>query len=326
MKSPRGFLALHVRAKERKTNYLVRTARYGLIFGLLMLAASFTLSPTAFGQVQQTISCPAGHGYWDVLSVMMMDPGLAADHHMEGFTKGVPSAYIYTRWDPSDSKIYYTKNPQGNPWDINLYDSNYVYQWVTELDEYNGVNHWNDPKSCRKFNNGHETSTSDFSMRWAPRCAAPGGENSTLWNSIPSSSKISTKYFTYVDHVQQTLVQDLDYAQLELEPTGTLEITDHRADPPRSFSITTLPLDYTYSCTVQGNTNSCKFREVFEYGIDTNVNPVDKIKHTYGWVRWRYYINSTHGNKDMDADWVLNNTSMTDNLMPGQVPPKFECF
>src|SRR5579862_824045 len=97
------------------------------ILGLLVLAAGVSLAPTALAQAHSTISCQSGHGYWDVLSVMMMDPGLASDYHMEGFKNGLPSAYIYTRWDEAESKIYYTKNPQGNPWDINLYDSGYVY-------------------------------------------------------------------------------------------------------------------------------------------------------------------------------------------------------
>ena len=57
---------------------------------------------------------------------MMMDPGLAASYHMEGITNGLPSSYVYTIWDQSQSKVYYIKNPQGNPWDINLYDSNYI--------------------------------------------------------------------------------------------------------------------------------------------------------------------------------------------------------
>ena len=131
---------------------------YALVLGLLAFCAP--LAPRAFGQIQSTTSCQAGHGYWDVLSVMMMDPGLASNYHMEGLTSnGSPSAYIYTMWDQAGSKVYYTKNPQGNPWDINLYDSNYIYQWVTELGTYKGVNHWNDPSSCKKFNNGSQNGT-----------------------------------------------------------------------------------------------------------------------------------------------------------------------
>ena len=154
-----------------------------LIFCALAVAACLPLVPDSFGQIQSTISCQSGE--WDILSVMMMDPGLASGYHMEGLTNGLPSSYVYTMWDPSQSKIYYVKNPQGNPWDINIYDSNYIYQSVTELGMWHGVNHWNDPTSCRKFLNGAQNSTSELSMRWAPRCAVPGGNNGTLWNPPP---------------------------------------------------------------------------------------------------------------------------------------------
>jgi hypothetical protein len=257
---------------------------------------------------------------------MMMDPGLASDYHMEGITNGLPSAYVYTIWDKSQSKVYYVKNPQGNPWDINLYDSNYIYQWVTELGVVNGVNHWNDPTSCKKFNNGSQNSSANLSMRWAARCAVPGGANSSFWNPPPRSQPNNTNYYTYVEHSMQSADQNLDYSQLELLDTSAISIADHRANPPRWFSVTTLPLQYTYSCSVLQNTNSCKFREIFEYGVDPDVNPVDRVKHTYGWIRWRYYINSTEGNPRVPAKWKLSNMSTSDQLMPGQVGINFQCF
>jgi hypothetical protein len=296
------------------------------IFALLAVAACLPLAPNAFGQIQSTTSCAEGHGYWDVLSVMMMDPGLASGYHMEGLTNGLPSSYIYTIWDQSDTKVYYVKNPQGNPWDINLYDSNYIYQWVTELGDWNGVNHWNDPASCKKFNSGSQNKTADLSMRWAARCAAPGGPKSAFWNPPPPSQSYSTNYLTYVDQVLQPSAQNLEYSRLALDATSTMSITDHRTTPAQSFSITTLPLHYAYSCSVSGNVNSCKFREIFDYGVDTDANPVDNIKHSYGWVRWRYYINSTGGNPDVSPKWVLSNTSTSDQLMPGQVDINFQCF
>lgn len=311
------------RENGKRRNHL---SRHALVFGLLALAACLPLAPSAFGQIQSTISCASGHGYWDVLSVMMMDPGLASGYHMEGITDGLPSAYIYTIWDESQAKLYYVKNPQGNPWDINLYDANYIYQWVTELDDWDGVNHWNDPTSCKKFNNGNQNNTADFSMRWAARCAAPGGEGGSFWNPRPPSQSNNTNYYTYVDQTLQPSARNLDYSRLRLQSTGTMTVTDHRADPPKSFSITTLPLQYTYSCSVSQNINSCKFREVFDYGVDTGVNPVDKVKHSYGWVRWTYYINSTEGNPELPAEWVLSNTSTANHLMPGQVSINFQCF
>jgi hypothetical protein len=313
--------------RSRRNSYLAGMNRHALVFLLLVLAACVPFTPSAYGQIQSTITCPPGEGYWDVLSIMMMDPGLAAGYHMEGITAGLPSAYVYTIWDEAQTKVYYVKNPQGNPWDINLYDSNYIYQWVTELQEWNGVNHWNDPTSCKKFNNGSQNSTADFSMRWAARCAAPGGANSTIWNAPPTTQPNNTNYYTYVDQQLQNQPQNLDYALLELEkPWGSMDITDHRANPPLQFPISILPLIYSYSCSVSNNVNSCQFREMFEYGFDTTVNPVDKVKHSYGWVRWQYYINLNLGNPDLPAVWVLSNISTSDQLMPGQVNLNFQCF
>jgi hypothetical protein len=312
--------------KASEVIYRMRTRRYALDLGLLAVALCFSLQPSAFGQIQSTTSCPAGHRHWDVLSVMMLDPGLADNYHMEGITDGLPSAYVYTIWDKNESKIYYVKNPQGNPWDINLYDSNYIYQWVTELGTWNGVNHWNDPTSCKKFNNGSQNSTADLSMRWAARCAVPGGENSSFWNPPPSTQPNNTNYYTYVDQELKSPDQNLDYSRLELLATSEIPIADHRANPPRWFSVTTLPLQYTYSCSAFQNINSCKFREIFEYGVDTDVNPVDRVKHSYGWIRWRYYINSTDGDPHVPAKWKLSNMSTSDQLMPGQVNINFQCF
>lgn len=290
----------------------------------LLALAVVILTPTAFCQIQPTTNCSAGHGYWDVLSVMMMDPGLAANYHMEGITNGLPSSYIYTQWEPNQNKVFYTKNPQGNPWDINLYDSNYIYQWVTELQGWHGVNHWNDPTSCKKFNNGGQNSKSDLSMRWSARCAVPGA--TSFWNPPASSQPNNTNYFTYVEQSLQSPSQDLGYSLLKLRHTTTMKLTDHRANPPQKFSVTTLPLEYNYSCKVGANINSCKAREIFDYAMDTNINPVDKVKHSYGWVRWRLYTNSTGGNPDVTPVWVLQSTSVSDQLMLGQVNPNFQCF
>jgi hypothetical protein len=332
MRYSQGFFALFVSdsfAAGKRSNSLTRMCSYVVVFGLLAVAATVALAQSAFGQIQSTMSCPEGHGYWDVLSVMMMDPGLASNYHMEGLTGGLPSSYVYTIWDQSQSKVYYVKNPQGNPWDINLYDSNFIYQWVTELGMWHGVNHWNDPTSCKKFNNGSQNRTADLSMRWAARCAVPGEDNSAFWNPPPSPSSsqlINTNYYTYVGQELQSSAQNLNYSLVEVLAPATLTISDHRAVPPRPFSITTLPLQYTYSCTVSGNVNSCMFREVFDYGVDTDVNPVDRVKHSYGWVRWRYYTNSTGGSPKANAAWVLANTSNSDHLMAGRVSPNFQCF
>ena len=68
--------------------------KYSLVFAVASLAAlaCFVSAPLATGQIQSTISCPSGYGYWDVLSIMMMDPSLAPSDHMEGYdSNGDPS-------------------------------------------------------------------------------------------------------------------------------------------------------------------------------------------------------------------------------------------
>src|SRR5215467_8982987 len=84
----------------------------------LVLSACLLLTPAVAAQIQPTINCPSGHGYWDTLSVMMMDPGLAAGNHMQG-----TGSYMYTAWWPNDHKVWLIKNSSGFPWDVNLYDS-----------------------------------------------------------------------------------------------------------------------------------------------------------------------------------------------------------
>jgi hypothetical protein len=75
----------------------MKIRRLTFVFGLLAVMTCLLLAPSAFGQIQSTISCPSGHGYWDILSVMMMDPGLASGYHMEGYnSQGYPDAYVYT--------------------------------------------------------------------------------------------------------------------------------------------------------------------------------------------------------------------------------------
>lgn len=297
-----------------------------------MLVGCLLLTQAASAQIQSTISCPANQGYWDTLSVMMLDPGLAPNYHMEGYdSNNDPDAYIYTTWTPSENKVTYVKNPQGYPWDINLYDDQpslaglgYVYQWVTELN-------WSSDSQCKKFNNGSDSSTADDSFPWVARCAVPGGANSTFWNSPPPSQPYNSNYYTISDGTI-TNQQNLDYTLTDLLPTGTITLYDTRQSPTAQFSATAMPLQYNYTCYLQGNVNSCQSREVFVYAVDTNVNPVDNVKHSYGWVQWTLYNNTAYVlNQDPPptANWVVSTTSppsLQNYLVKGQVPIQFDCF
>lgn len=57
---------------------------------------------------------------YDMLSWMTMDPSLRGDRHMAGTANP-----LYTHM--ASDRFYWTKTAGGYPWDIQLYDKNYVY-------------------------------------------------------------------------------------------------------------------------------------------------------------------------------------------------------
>ena len=278
----------------------------------LSAAVFLLLASSAVAQIKFTTTCPTGQ--WDVLSVSVLDPGLAAAHyHMEGSLNGTQTAYKFTTWNQTEDKIYYVKNPQGYPWDINLYDDNYIYQWITEVS-------WTDPYEYKKFNNGTGSSTADFSFRWSPRCGTPGSDS--FWTPPTNDQQFNSRYEThpatptnppsFSECSAPAKVQDLGWTLLELKSVSDFQIYDTRTNPATSFTAQSLPIQYTYSCSQQ-DVNYCKYREVFNYADDKTVNPVDSVKHSYGWVYWRYYKNSTGGDGS-PANWVQQQYSIEDHL------------
>jgi hypothetical protein len=154
-------------------------------------------------------------------------------------SNGGPGSYMYTSWSQNEKKVWYIKNPQGNPWDINLYDSQpgsiskgYIYQWVTEVDNWptpTSPNYWGDPKSCKKFNNGFNNAdghNSDQSFVWAARCGVPSGANSSYWNPKPTMAlqDYNSNYYVYINQALQSGSYNLNDALVELKGPGTIAI------------------------------------------------------------------------------------------------------
>ena len=221
-------------------------ARYvfGSLIGLLMLFAS-----SAVAQIQYTITCPAGQ--WDVLSASVLDPELVGQHyHMQGSLNGTQTAYKFTTWIQNENKVYYVKNPQGYPWDVNLYDSNYIYQWITEVT-------WTDPYQYKKFNNGTGSPTADFSFRWAPRCGTPG--SSSMWNPPTPGVQNNSRFEIHPQNpTQQPSMSEctlpykesyLGYTLLELKSVANFTIYDTRTSPATTVAAQDLPLQYTWGCS-----------------------------------------------------------------------------
>src|SRR5512142_378629 len=91
-------------------------------------SSSSSSSSSSGSQPGQTPS-PQPQTY-DMLAWMTMDPTMAATQHMSGNHNP-----IYTTVQPD--RFFWTKTGQGFPWDIQLYDKDYIYLWVTELNWQN---------------------------------------------------------------------------------------------------------------------------------------------------------------------------------------------
>src|SRR6266699_3881985 len=82
-----------------------------------------------------------------------------------------PGTYDMLDWMTLDSnmqsgKFYWIKGGLGYPWDVQLYDSKYIYLWITELS-------WTVPQSYKKF-------TNNTNLPLVPRCATAGLPGSTI--------------------------------------------------------------------------------------------------------------------------------------------------
>jgi len=147
---------------------------------VLLLSVLFVTAGSIYANAEPTISCPSGE--YDMLDWMTMDSNLRGSNHLTGTANP-----MYSTVD--SDKFYWTKGGNGYPWDIQLYDNNYIYLWITELD-------WNNPHSYKKF-------TNNYNMPLTPRCAKGGSPGSTItvdntsYEEYTSCSHYSTKHLKY---------------------------------------------------------------------------------------------------------------------------------
>src|SRR5260370_14561337 len=114
---------------------------------------------------ESTMACPSGT--YDMLDWMTLDSDLRATYHMEG-----TSNPLYT--NIMSGKFYWIKGGLGYPWDIQLYDSKYIYLWITELS-------WTVPQSYKKF-------TNNTNLPLLPRCATAGTTASGSTIKVPNTN------------------------------------------------------------------------------------------------------------------------------------------
>jgi hypothetical protein len=228
--------------------------------GFLVTSAIVTsgmLGGARIANAETTISCPPGT--YDMLDWMTMDSDLRSTYHLEG-----TSNPIYTVVEAG--KFYWVKGPLGYPWDIQLYDNNYIYLWVTELS-------YSVPQSYKKF-------TNNTNLPLVPRCATAGSPGSTI--------KVSNTNYDLHTNCSNTCSVTLG-----------LQTSINQVYGPYSFSfggslpnnLKTLVISYRYNCN--SSFTNCMDKEEYY------------VTQRYGLVQWVHYVLAS-GNYVQVQKTVLN--------------------
>lgn len=200
---------------------------------------------------ESTIRCPAGA--YDMLDWATMDNTLRAEYHMGGTANP-----LYTNME--SGKFYWTKAASGSPWDIQLFDSKYIYLWITELD-------WLNPRTFKKF-------AKNTNMPLVPRCAEGGFPGSTI--TVPDTSYQSHSDCTH--YITQSLRKGVNqvWGPYTITLGGSL---------PRNLPV--LVASYRYNCDL--NYNNCGDKE--EYYLAQRYGLVQWVH--YALVSGSYHVKQT---------------------------------
>lgn len=193
--------------------------------------------------------CPAGTE--DMLAWFTMDAKLRANQHLEGNVNP-----MYTQvWSPDASglgKFFWVKSAKGFPWDVHLYDDDFIYDWLTESS-------WSDPQTYKRF-------VHNRTLPLSPRCVQPGdGTNPDATIMIANT--------VYEAHTSCS-----QYAYKNLKKS----INQVFGPKPMSFggdlpdNILTMTATYQYNC--DDKYQNCGDREEYY------------LAKPYGLVEWRHYV------------------------------------
>ena len=191
---------------------------------------------------QSTIACPTGT--YDMLDWMTLDSSLRSTYHLEG-----TSNPLYTVMQPG--KFYWVKGGGGYPWDIQLYDSKYIYLWITELS-------WTVPQSYKKF-------TNNTNLPLVPRCAIAGTPGSTI--------KVANTNYDLHTNCAQTCSVTLGLQNAINQVWGPYYFSFGGSLPS---NLKTLVISYRYNC--DSTYQICNDKEEYY------------VAQRYGLVQWVHYI------------------------------------
>jgi hypothetical protein len=205
---------------------------------ILLIGALAYATPA---RAEATIACPAG--MYDMLDWMTLDADLRSNYHLEG-----TSNPLYTVMQ--SDKFYWVKGGLGYPWDIQLYDNNNIYLWITELS-------WTVPDSYKKF-------TNNTNMPLVPRCASAGYPGTTI--------KVANTNYDLHTNCSQSCSVTLGLQNAINEVWGPYQLTVGGNLPA---NLKTLEISYRYNCDANQN---CIDKEVYY------------VNQRYGLVQWVHYV------------------------------------
>jgi hypothetical protein len=179
------------------------------------------------------------------------------------------------------------------PADVDLFDTNYVYLWITETD-------WNNPYSFKKFN----SDDNDYNFTFTPRCATPGDTTldipapndpsdptnnpSTAFEIIPSNVysggliDTTNETFTSTDCTNGFAWDNLGSAFTQVNAVQTGYSMNDTINGSRTLSY--VPIVYWYNCTDYA---SCGNHEEFDYGYYPSTSDY------YGLVQWLHFTGTS---------------------------------
>lgn len=201
---------------------------------VLLAALIFVSCSSLFAQNRET--CPSGNE--DMMNYFTM----AYPNRLANYMGPGNANPIYTTITPdlgssfaTTGQFLWTKSAVGYPWDIKVYDSNYIYDRTTELS-------WTDPTTFKRFNN-------DLPM--SQRCVPING-----WGGQIKISASKTNYTSYAACLP-TLTQNLGYVVNNISVPATYNIGNLGPVKARLFI-------YQYSCN--SSYANCAYEEVFSLG------------------------------------------------------------
>jgi hypothetical protein len=212
--------------------------------GLAPRTSSMIANPTPL-QPAPSVPTPSprcASDRFDMLDWMTLDEDLRSNTYLHGVRPDGSNANdLYTMMEAD--RFYWMKSPQGWPWDIELFDDDGIYDWITEYS-------WTDPYSFKK-------SMHDKNKKWATRCMKAGDRVMSADTSYEINSAECGKNGNQTIHDLKNMITTVEGVQ-QVSLGGDM-----------AANMSVLVFDYDYVCDEKFQ--HCKDREryLFEkrYGL-----------------------------------------------------------